>query len=225
MTYQPPVREHAFILRDDGANIDQHGDLPGFADALVRDRRTDSRGRRPVHRRGPGPAEPRRRQAGLRLEQGLHGQDAGRLQGGLQAAVRRRLDGAGLGPGLWRSGPAATSSNLSFSEMSSSANMAFSMYPGLAHGAYSAIHTGGTDAQKEHLPAEDGVRRVDRHHEPDRAAAAARTWACCAPRRFRRLTAAIASPARRSGSRPANTTWPTTSSTWCWPASRAPWPA
>jgi alkylation response protein AidB-like acyl-CoA dehydrogenase len=37
--------------------------------------------------------------------------------------------------------------------MSSSANMAFSMYPGLAHGAYSAIHTGGSDAQKDtYLP-------------------------------------------------------------------------
>ena len=32
MTYQPPVRDHAFILRD-VLNIDQHGDLPGFADA------------------------------------------------------------------------------------------------------------------------------------------------------------------------------------------------
>ena len=32
MTYQPPVREHAFLLRD-VLNIDQHGNLPGFADA------------------------------------------------------------------------------------------------------------------------------------------------------------------------------------------------
>ncbi len=32
--------------------------------------------------------------------------------------------------------------------MSSSANMAFSMYPGLTHGAYSAIHAGGSDEQK-----------------------------------------------------------------------------
>ena len=32
MTYQPPVRDHAFILRD-VLNIDQHGDLPGFSDA------------------------------------------------------------------------------------------------------------------------------------------------------------------------------------------------
>jgi alkylation response protein AidB-like acyl-CoA dehydrogenase len=33
-------------------------------------------------------------------------------------------------------------------EVFSAANMAFNMYPGLTHGAYSAIHTHGTDAQK-----------------------------------------------------------------------------
>src|SRR6185312_13830189 len=38
--------------------------------------------------------------------------------------------------------------NLAFSEMSSAANMDFSMYPGLTHGAYSAIAVGGTDEQK-----------------------------------------------------------------------------
>ncbi len=39
------------------------------------------------------------------------------------------------------------------SEMSSSANMAFSMYPGLTHGAYTAIHHGGSDEQKQlYLP-------------------------------------------------------------------------
>src|SRR3569832_798875 len=38
--------------------------------------------------------------------------------------------------------------NLAFSEMSSAANMAFTMYPGLTHGAYSAIAAGGTDEQK-----------------------------------------------------------------------------
>ena len=38
-------------------------------------------------------------------------------------------------------------------EMMSSANMAFNMYPGLTHGAYSAIHAHGSDAQKEtYLP-------------------------------------------------------------------------
>ncbi len=38
--------------------------------------------------------------------------------------------------------------NTAYSEMSSAANMAFSMYPGLTHGAYSAILAGGSDAQK-----------------------------------------------------------------------------
>ena len=33
-------------------------------------------------------------------------------------------------------------------EIMSAANMAFNMYPGLTHGAYSAIHVHGTDAQK-----------------------------------------------------------------------------
>jgi len=33
-------------------------------------------------------------------------------------------------------------------EMMSAANMAFNMYPGLTHGAYSAIHAHGSDAQK-----------------------------------------------------------------------------
>ena len=43
--------------------------------------------------------------------------------------------------------------NLAFSEMSSAANMAFSMYPGLTHGAYSAIHAGGSHEQKDlYLP-------------------------------------------------------------------------
>ena len=38
--------------------------------------------------------------------------------------------------------------NLCFSEMASSSNMAFSMYPGLTHGAFSAILNGGSDEQK-----------------------------------------------------------------------------
>ena len=37
---------------------------------------------------------------------------------------------------------------LAASEVFSASNMAFAMYPGLTHGAYSAIHTHGTDAQK-----------------------------------------------------------------------------
>lgn len=40
-----------------------------------------------------------------------------------------------------------------FSEMMSSANMAFGMYPGLTHGAYEALHHWGSDEQKQmYLP-------------------------------------------------------------------------
>ena len=54
-------------------------------------------------------------------------------------------------------------------EMFSAANQAFTMYQGLTHGAASAILAHGTDAER-HLSAQDGLLRMDRHHEPDRAA-------------------------------------------------------
>jgi alkylation response protein AidB-like acyl-CoA dehydrogenase len=38
--------------------------------------------------------------------------------------------------------------HMAFQEMSSAANMAFSMYPGLSHGAYAAIQAGGSPEQK-----------------------------------------------------------------------------
>ncbi len=39
--------------------------------------------------------------------------------------------------------------NQCFYEMMNSANQAWTMYPGLTHGAYAALHTHGTDAQKQ----------------------------------------------------------------------------
>ena len=39
--------------------------------------------------------------------------------------------------------------NQCFYEMLNSANQAWTMYPGLTHGAYAALHTHGTDAQKQ----------------------------------------------------------------------------
>ena len=55
-------------------------------------------------------------------------------------------------------------------EMFVSANMAFNMYQGLTHGAYSAIHAHGTDDAEGDVAAEDGHLRMDRHDEPDRTA-------------------------------------------------------
>ena len=66
-------------------------------------------------------------------------------------------------------------------EMFSSANMAFTMYQGLTHGAASAILAHGSQAQgfchsgpwepstTGNISAQDGQLRMDRHYEPDRA--------------------------------------------------------
>jgi alkylation response protein AidB-like acyl-CoA dehydrogenase len=75
--------------------------------------------------------------------------------------------------------------NNSFYEMLNSANQAWTMYPGLSHGAYECLHAHGTDEQKQlYLPKLvsgewTGTMCLT---EPT----AAPTWACCAPRPSRR---------------------------------------
>ena len=152
MTYQPPVRDHAFILRD-VLNIDQHGDLPGFSDApfdvveQILDAAAQFTGEvlAPLNTVGD--------KNGCKLDPGTN---VVTTPPGFKDAYKQLCEGGWTGLG---SDPAYGGQglphvvNLAFSEMSSSANMAFSMYPGLAHGAYSAIHTGGTDEQKQtYLP-------------------------------------------------------------------------
>ena len=51
-----------------------------------------------------------------------------------------------------------------------SANMALMMYPGLTQGAIAAILVARHRRAEADLAAEDGRGRLDRHHEPDRAA-------------------------------------------------------
>ena len=152
MTYQPPVRDHAFILRD-VLNIDQHGDLPGFSDApfdvveQILDAAAQFTGDvlAPLNTVGD--------KNGCKLDPATN---TVTTPPGFKDAYKQLCEGGWTGLG---SDPAYGGQglpyvvNLAFSEMSSSANMAFSMYPGLAHGAYSAIHFGGTDEQKQtYLP-------------------------------------------------------------------------
>jgi hypothetical protein len=107
--------------------------------------------------------------------------------------------------------------NQCFYEMLNSANQAWTMYPGLTHGAYAVAAHHGTDEQKAtylhkmtsgewtgtmcltepHCGTDLGLMRTKAEPQP---------------------TAPTASPATRSSSAPVSTTWPTTSSTWCWPA-------
>ena len=151
MTYQPPVREHAFLLRD-VLNIDQHGNLPGFADAPFETVEQILEAAAQFTGEVLAPLNHVGDQQGCVWNKDF----TVKTPDGFKEAYKQLCEGGwtGLGSDPTYGGQGLPHVvNLSFSEMSSSANMAFSMYPGLAHGAYSAIHTGGSDVQKDlYLP-------------------------------------------------------------------------
>ena len=105
-------------------------------------------------------------------------------------------------------------------EMLNSANLSFALCPLLTDGAIEALLTAGSRraARRVYLPKHD-LRRVDRHDEPDRAAGRLRPRAGAHARRAAGRRHATRSSAPRSSSPTASTTWPRTSSTWCWRAS------
>ncbi|PHQ66618.1 MAG: acyl-CoA dehydrogenase, partial [Paracoccus sp.] len=148
-SYTPPVRDLQFVLQDllqlQHAKLPGHEDLdPDFTEAIL-----DAAGKLAAEVMAPINVSSDRQ--GCRLENGIV-----RTPEGFQAAYDALKDGGWTaldcdteygGQGL----PVVMGQAVS--EMFSSANMAFAMYPGLAHGAYSAIHAHGTDAQKQqYLP-------------------------------------------------------------------------
>jgi len=151
MAYQPPVRDHVFLLRD-VLEIDRYSNLPAFADASmdVVEQIIEEAGRFTGEVLAPLNSVGDKQGCTWRTENPVT------TPAGFKEAYRQLCDGGwtGLGSDPTYGGQGLPHVvNLSFSEMSSSANMAFSMYPGLAHGAYSAIHTGGSDEQKQtYLP-------------------------------------------------------------------------
>ncbi len=151
MTYQPPVRDHAFILADI-LNIDQYGDLPGFAQAPmdVVSQIMEESGRFTAEVLAPLNA--------VGDKEGCHWlpDHTVTTPKGFKAAYAQMVAGGwpalGAAPAYGGQGLPHVI-NLSFTEMTSSANMAFGMYPGLTHGAYSAILAGGSQDQKDlYLP-------------------------------------------------------------------------
>jgi hypothetical protein len=151
MTYQPPVREHLFLLKE-VLEIETLANLPGFSDAPMDliEQILEEAGRFCAEVLAPLNA--------VGDKQGCVWRPDGTVTTppGFKEAYRQLVDGGwpalGAEPAYGGQGlPAVV--NLAFNEMSSSANMAFSMYPGLTHGAYSAILAGGSDAQKDlYLP-------------------------------------------------------------------------
>jgi alkylation response protein AidB-like acyl-CoA dehydrogenase len=146
MTYQPPVREHLFLLRDVLA-IEQYANLPGFSEAgydtieqiLGEAAKFNAEVLAPLNAVGD--------KSGCVW----HADNTVTTPEGFRAAYRALVDGGWPGLGAdpaWGGQGLPAVVNLAVSEMSSSANMAFAMYPGLTHGAYSAILNGGSEAQK-----------------------------------------------------------------------------
>jgi alkylation response protein AidB-like acyl-CoA dehydrogenase len=151
MPYQPPVRDHVFLLRD-VLEIEKYSNLKGFADASmdVVEQIIEEAGRftsevlAPLNAVGDKEGCHWSPDHTVTTPKGFKEAYAKLVEGGWPAlGAETAYGGQGLPHVL----------NLSFSEMSSSANMAFSMYPGLTHGAYSAILNGGSDDQKNlYLP-------------------------------------------------------------------------
>jgi alkylation response protein AidB-like acyl-CoA dehydrogenase len=151
MSYQPPVREHLFLLRD-VLQIDKYANLPGFADApldvveqiLTEAAKFSAEVLAPLN------------SVGDKIGCTWNADGSVTTAPGFKQAYKQFVEGGwpalGSDPEYGGQGLPAVIAMAS-SEMSSSANMAFSMYPGLTHGAYTAIHNGGSDAQKRlYLP-------------------------------------------------------------------------
>ncbi len=151
MSYRPPVRDYAFLLRD-VLELERYANLPAFADASMDtvDQIIEEAARFTGEVLAPlnsvGDTEGCRWSPDFTVATPTGFKDAyDQLVAGGWPALG--ADPAYGGQGL----PYVVS--LAFSEMSSAANMAFSMYPGLTHGAYSAILAGGDQAQKDlYLP-------------------------------------------------------------------------
>ena len=146
MPYRAPVREHTFILRD-VLDIDRYSNLPGFQDAsmdtveqiLEEGAKLANEVLAPLNHVGDIQGCTWSPDHTVKTPDGFKDAYKAMVEGGWPAlGSEPEFGGQGL--------PAVV--NVAFSEMTSSANMAFGMYPGLTHGCYSAILTGGTDEQK-----------------------------------------------------------------------------
>src|ERR1700722_3495835 len=146
MSYRAPVRDQMFVLRE-VLELDRYSNLPGFADAsldtveqvLTEAARFCEEVLAPINKAGD--------------QEGCHWSSdfSVTTPKGFKDAYTTMVEAGwpGVGAAAEFGGQALPRVvNLAYSDMSSSANMAFSMYPGLTHGAYSAILEGGSDAQK-----------------------------------------------------------------------------
>ena len=147
MAYKAPVKEHLFLLNE-VMNLQSHANLPGFAEAtpdlmgqLLEEAARFCEGvLEPLNAVGDREGCKHDPATGaVKTPTGFAEAYRTMVESGWSAlAVDPQWGGQGL-PGVL---------SLAFNEMASSANMAFAMYPGLTHGAFSAIEHAGDEAQK-----------------------------------------------------------------------------
>jgi len=149
--YRAPLREYRFLLKD-VLRIDRYANLPGFAEApldlidqvLVEGAKFCEEVLQPLNKVGDKHGCVRHADGSVTTPPGFKEAYRQLVEAGWPALSS---DPAFGGQGL----PHVVA--LAWGEMTSSANMAFGMYRGLTHGAYEAIHTHGSDAQKQtYLP-------------------------------------------------------------------------
>ncbi|MEM1106666.1 MAG: acyl-CoA dehydrogenase C-terminal domain-containing protein [Pseudomonadota bacterium] len=145
--YDAPVRDIQFVLHD-LLGIEKYSNLPGFADAprdLV-DQILEEGGKfasqviAPLNRVGDEQGCVRNADASVKTPDGFPDAYEQFVENGWPLLSKApEMGGQGL-PQLM---------DLALSEMMSSANMAFGMYPGLTSGAYEALMAGGSDDQRQ----------------------------------------------------------------------------
>ncbi len=145
--YSAPVRDMQFLLHD-VLEIEKYDSLPGFSDAPrdVVDQILESGAKFseevlfPLNRIGDEQGCIRNDDATVKTPDGFKEAYAQIVE---SEWLSLSADPAYGGQGL----PNVV--NVAINEMQSSSNMAFSMYPGLTHGAYQALLAGGSEEQKQ----------------------------------------------------------------------------
>ena len=145
--YTAPVRDMQFLLHD-VLTIENYDNLPGFSDASrdVVDQILETGAKFaeevlfPLNKIGDEQGCVRNSDATVKTPDGFkEAYDQLVESEWLSLSADPQYGGQGL-PNVV---------NVAINEMQSSANMAFSMYPGLTHGAYQALLAGGSEEQKQ----------------------------------------------------------------------------
>ena len=163
-SYSAPVRDMQFVLHE-VVNLEAHNNLPGFeevsadlVDAILEEgAKLAQEVLQPLNQSGD--------HEGCTLANGVV-----TAPKGFKEAYKTYIDGGWNGliadPAYGGQGlPYAL--QLAMSEMMCSANMSFTMYPGLTHGAIEALSAHASDELKAIYLRKAGVGGVDRHDEPD----------------------------------------------------------